>query len=938
MPTTRRGSDQYSATTGTSHNVPLPSGSVAGDWVVLAVSAINTAFTLTLPGTSMFASTVSNTMTYAASKKQLTSTDITNGYLTFTTSSAQNVTAVIVGYSESDGFATPGTVTAKPGSQATTSAVATGVTSDGTQDILVFSLLKHSGNPQTFTGNSPATTTLQTVIQNGSGVPSAHVGVYTGSAATRTSTWGVSSANGVGFQIAVTPSAGITGTVTADSPTVTAAVPTLTWSGTVSEPSGSGAITASTPTVTVAVPTVALAGTVSAAVTGRVGIHGYYSPSDPTSVTIGSERLAGSVHETVLYEATTELYRATVTHDGTTGWGAATFTGLSAGTEYQVRFEVDGAEQTDAELRVRVYGAATLSYTVVAGSCQFTASNHPVFDAILAEDPAFVSHMGDLHYQDATNAAGWRSGMHDSLTTARMQTLQETVPLYWTPDNHDRIITNEGGTGSNLGTTDPLTASQWKQLTGTSGWASSGGLGKTWVVGRVRYIQTDNWTERTDPDAGATPDTFLGATQKAWWKSTLEAATEPVIVWFCGWTARENANGRWASFPTETAELEAWLNARPTIKSRMILIGGDSHSLQAGDGDYTGGDGQYVFQGMPSLNISGFNRSGDTGDLSGGWNIANEPVRTSGVEEDWGSYSRITIEDDGTSLDFTWDGVRVNSSGVSDVMATFSRTYSLVAGSVDAPTPSVTVAATTAAWSGTATVPVFVATLTADAPGVAVEPATAVWSGTVTPPVFTATLVVDLPAVAVATPLATWSGSSIVPVFMGTVGATLPTVTVSVAESSWAGTVASPGVFVGAIDASLPSVTIRVLETAWAGSYTDPSSGATLDATTPQVNVDVPALAWSGSVSVPTFTGALIATAPAVAVQTSEAAWAGTVSVPIYTATLNAILPLLNILTPVWEQSAGEPVPFPDVGTLVLSGPSRTLGLTGPVRTLEWST
>lgn len=410
---------------------------------------------------------------------------------------------------------------------------------------------------------------------------------------------------------------------------------------------------------------------------GRIGAHAALNPSS-NSISVGLDKLGGTTVQVALVspDGTTEISRQTVSADTTTGWANATFTGLDPASYYRVWFYVDGVLQTDAALLLRTLPVGAASYTIVAGSCQFTGSNHPVFDRIREDNPLFVAHMGDLHYADATTEAGWRAGMETSLSAARFKQLVRGTFLSWVPDNHDRIITNPTGTGTglNLGETDPQTAAEWKYFAGSTGWASSDTLGRTWVAGRVRYIQTDAWSVRDDGDGDPAPRTFLGAAQKAWFKSVLETAQEPLIIWFAQWTVTNHANGRWNSFPEESSELEAFINARPDLKRRMILIGGDSHSLQADDGSRA--PGNHRFAGIPSLNISGFNRSSDANDGQTFWTIANAPLRAVGQPEaDWGGYSRITINDDGMHIRFLWEGIRVNAAGVTDRVAFYTRSY-----------------------------------------------------------------------------------------------------------------------------------------------------------------------------------------------------------------------------------------------------------------------
>lgn len=202
MTIVRRGASTYvSSAAALSHNVPLPTGSQIGDLVILAASNPSFSAAFTLPGSSML-NAGSNTMRYGVSKKRLIAADITQGSLTVGISTSQEMTAVCVGYSSAGDFGTPGTVWEKGGvSLASTTSPLVG--NNSPNDVLAFSLIKHSGTSQSRTGTTPSITSLATSIRNGPGVPSAAVGVYTGTPSDIVTTWSVASSNGVGFQIAV---------------------------------------------------------------------------------------------------------------------------------------------------------------------------------------------------------------------------------------------------------------------------------------------------------------------------------------------------------------------------------------------------------------------------------------------------------------------------------------------------------------------------------------------------------------------------------------------------------------------------------------------------------------------------------------------------------------------------------------------------------------
>jgi hypothetical protein len=402
--------------------------------------------------------------------------------------------------------------------------------------------------------------------------------------------------------------------------------------------------------------------------TGNIGIH-VVPHFTQTSLRVGAKFINHTLtNEVRLYDNLDTLIDTKTPIIPTSKWANVEFTGLTPNTEYTVKFFVNSVEQTDAGFTVFTLPAESSAFVIVAGSCQFTASSHPIFTRMTEDNPLFIAHMGDLHYQDAFDETAWRSAVESSLSSSTMKPMLEKVPFSWTWDNHDRIILDS----LNLGSTSPDTVLNWTELAGTTGWSSSDTMGRSWTAGRVRFIQTDQWSVRDDPDLVVEPRTFLGATQKQWWKNTLLAAEEPIIIWFCQWTAQNNGNGRWNSFNTEVTELEDWLNAHPSIKERLVMVGGDSHQLQADSGTRTRLQGSR-FSGVPSLNVSGFNRS-STGAGGLNWDIAEASLRLSTeAEASWGAYSRLTFNDNGHTIAMLWEAVRVDALGNIDIMASWER-------------------------------------------------------------------------------------------------------------------------------------------------------------------------------------------------------------------------------------------------------------------------
>jgi hypothetical protein len=328
------------------------------------------------------------------------------------------------------------------------------------------------------------------------------------------------------------------------------------------------------------------------------------------------------------------------------GWVTASVDGLDPDTAYFIGLEINGVLQTDGRTEARTLPAEgdPASFTVIAGSCQVTGSNHASLARVALEDAAYLLHFGDLHYADATTEAAWRAAVTSSLTSANMKALLAAFPMNWIWDNHDW-----GGDLSHAGS--PAAAfvpDAYRELTGDL--PDAVGAWRTWVHGRVRFIRTDQYSQRSDPAAVDGPGkVLLGTTQKAWWKATLEAATEPLIIWASGWPNHNMLGGRWGSYPTDVQDMEDWLDARPEIKSRVVSLGGDSHDVRADSG--TRPPVWQAFSGLPSLNASPFNQAGSVGETQS-WDIGQLDV-----DDARGAYSRLTCTDTGHHIVLLWEAV-----------------------------------------------------------------------------------------------------------------------------------------------------------------------------------------------------------------------------------------------------------------------------------------
>lgn len=251
-----------------------------------------------------------------------------------------------------------------------------------------------------------------------------------------------------------------------------------------------------------------------------------------------------------------------------------------------------------------------------------------------------------------------------------------------------------------------------------------------------------------------------------------------------------------------------------------------------------------------------------------------------------------------------------------------------VTGTPTANTPAVTVAVPTAAWSGTATVPMFTGSLTAPTPATIVAVPTSAWSGTATVPIFAGSLTANTPPVTVAVPTSAWSGTAAAPGASGALNTTTPPVTTAVPTVAWAGTATVPA-FAGTLTTTTPGATVAIPSASWAGTTTVPQFAGSLTGNTPAATVAVPLASWAGTVTAPSGGGSLVADTPGITVSVPNSTWAGTATVPVYSGLVGTNTPVVLVSVPIstWAGTGTQP------GALEATLP----GVTIPVPSSSWA-
>lgn len=243
-----------------------------------------------------------------------------------------------------------------------------------------------------------------------------------------------------------------------------------------------------------------------------------------------------------------------------------------------------------------------------AGDCG-TGTNHAVFPQIVAKDPLFFIHLGDLHYENiGTNSVSAYLAAYDAAQApANPAALLREVPTLYMWDDHDfgQNDSHGGSAGRDAACEAYRIRVPHPPLVETE---TTGAVYFTHRVGRVLFIVTDQRSRASNKTAtDNSGKTILGSAQKAWLKGILAAPanSDTLFVWVCSrvWGgAPASGADHWGGFTTERTELADYIKAN--CPGRLIVLSADMHSLAIDDGtnhDFaTGGGGATpTFQAAP---------------------------------------------------------------------------------------------------------------------------------------------------------------------------------------------------------------------------------------------------------------------------------------------------------------------------------------------------
>lgn len=342
------------------------------------------------------------------------------------------------------------------------------------------------------------------------------------------------------------------------------------------------------------------------------------------------------------------------------GYATLTATGLTANTRYYYRVEMTDSNSTvglDTAAtvgRIKTAPSGQANFAFDFGSC-VNSTDPIVFPLITARADDMFFHLGDMFYNDGsgTTLANIRSKLEGKIQATNHAALYAQINMAHTPGDHD-VATNDTNNS-----TDPTAWANYR--TASAQLFPDVDFYYTWVWGRVRFIKLDLMNFSDDPaETDNSSKTMLGATQKQWFKDTIDAATEPamVIVQSDPWVGSAIANDSgWFGFTTERTELANYMVASG---KNFVILGGDMHAVAADNGTNSPG-GIAVFQAAPF---------GQTASQKGG-PYTTGPFPASGTAFTT-QYGRVVVTDSGSSISFAFNGYDSTDTSVANLTETFS--------------------------------------------------------------------------------------------------------------------------------------------------------------------------------------------------------------------------------------------------------------------------
>jgi hypothetical protein len=259
-------------------------------------------------------------------------------------------------------------------------------------------------------------------------------------------------------------------------------------------------------------------------------------------------------------------------------------------------------------------GLTAYSYTASFASCMQSNTTATIFNKIKNYNPHVFFQIGDMFYwdnaQEPASTAQYEDAYQNVFASGSgylgygtanpnyFPNMLKNVAIDYMWDDHDYGNNNSDKTSPNKGHVSaavnrvfphvPFTAPT-TTYTSASVSVSFQPIYHSWKVGRVKFVFTDNRSERdpyTDPD---TPSKVVWSpTQEAWFMNEMRDTSCPVKFWIntFPWEGTTGDDG-WEDYTYYRQKIANFLTRFSGSIGKIIIMSGDAHMTAIDDGIYS---------------------------------------------------------------------------------------------------------------------------------------------------------------------------------------------------------------------------------------------------------------------------------------------------------------------------------------------------------------
>lgn len=271
------------------------------------------------------------------------------------------------------------------------------------------------------------------------------------------------------------------------------------------------------------------------------------------------------------------------------------------------------------KFKTRPNGYEPYNFTASFASCMQSNTTSTIFNKIKNYNPDVFLHIGDMFYWDNSQ---------EPASTAQHESAYQTVFAsgsdylsYGTPnpnyfpnmlrnvaidymwDDHDYGNNNSDGTNVNKGHASTTVATMFPHVpftaptttyTSASVSVNFQPIYHSWNVGRIKFIITDNRSERSPQSDPDTPSKIIwSSTQESWFMNEIRDTRYPIKFWINTYpweatnTAPYDGDDGWEDYTYYRQKIANFFTRFSGSIGKIITLSGDSHMTAIDDGLYS---------------------------------------------------------------------------------------------------------------------------------------------------------------------------------------------------------------------------------------------------------------------------------------------------------------------------------------------------------------